>query len=213
MVDAKFGVHSPRLSDMGQALEDCQRLVLKICRDQKGLKDALEAPEGTDATGSEPLQGSFSDVEGEALRSPSGAISLQYPLSSNNSSADVQETQIWNEALKILQSGGFKRALELLLAASSSQPSERGRCRYRFLVAKLCLKAGHPELSRPIVEQLNSMVTELQLEKWESPFWISEILEALHQCLTTGEDADEEVGRAKELFKKICTMDVTKALK
>jgi type VI secretion system protein ImpA len=126
--------------------------------------------------------------------------------------ADSQETPIWNEALRTMQSGGFKDALNLLLAAASSQQSERGRCRYRFLVAKLCLKAGHPELARPIVEQLNTMISELQLEKWESPFWISEILEALYQCLTSAEGYEEDVSRANELFRRICTMDVTKAL-
>ncbi|MFZ4858660.1 MAG: type VI secretion system protein TssA [Desulfuromonadaceae bacterium] len=213
-VDAKFGAHSPRLSDLGQTIEECHRLVFKIGRDQKGLKEVSEESTDTDETARQLSTENVSDFGGETTtNTPVAASSQNFAMPLNSSSADLQETQIWSEALRILQNGGFKKALELLLSAATSQASERGRCRYRFLVAKLCLKAGQPELARPIIEQLNTMVIDLQLEKWESPFWISEILEALYQCLTTGEDADDEAGRAKELFKKICTMDVTKALK
>ena len=67
-------------------------------------------------------------------------------------------------------------------------------------------------MAKPILEQLYIMITELQLEKWESPTWIAEVLESLHQCLLSAEFADEDPARARELFRKICTMDVTKAL-
>lgn len=238
IVDMKFGPHAPGLSKLGTALDECRRLVLKICIEQKGLKEAFgrqaasggeasepseaaEASEHSDSAGlvtdsdTTPAgadQGQDHTPEAPAAAStvaagaPSAAL-LQVPNAS-----EAQETRIWNEALRIMQSRGFKPALDLLLAAASSQSSERGRCRYRFLVAKLCLKAGRPELARPIVEQLNTLITELQLEKWECPFWIAEILEALYQCLISGEDRDEEAVRARELFRKICTMDVTRAL-
>ena len=38
------------------------------------------------------------------------------------------------------------------------------------------------------------------------------VLEALYQCLTCGEPSDEDLARAQELFRKLCTLDVTKAL-
>jgi type VI secretion system protein ImpA len=37
------------------------------------------------------------------------------------------------------------------------------------------------------------------------------VLEALYRCLTAG-DANEDPGRAGELFRKMCTLDVTKAM-
>jgi type VI secretion system protein ImpA len=216
-VDRNYGVHAPRLSDLGQALEDCQRLVLKVCREQKGLTGVPDAQApaqvpGPGASGALPAQGraTAEPVAPGRPASASPAASFSFPLPSG--SDESQETPIWNEALRIMQERGFKEALNLLLAAASSQSSERGRSRYRFLVARLCLKGGRPELARPIVEQLNTMITELQLEKWECPFWISGIYQALHQCLSSGEAQGEEAQRAQELFRKICTMDVTKAL-
>jgi type VI secretion system protein ImpA len=219
-VDRKYGRHAPRLSDLGQALEDCSRLVQKICREQKGLpelNDALDVAHAGNPA-SEAFSGLLAEATAVAGASHSGGPLASHPerdflsASSGNDGSEMQEARHWDEALRVMQGAGLREALNLLLAAASSQSSERGRCRYRFLVAKLCLKGGRPDLAHPILEQLNSMINELQLVKWECPFWISGIYEALHGCLLAGEVAGEESSRANELFKKICTMDVTKAL-
>lgn len=212
--EEKFGRHAPRLLDLGAALEECQRLVLKICREQKGLKDALDdipaSNPGPEAAGNLPAENRSGAAAGLPASGTPAAGFFANPA--GDGTAACQETLIWDQALGVMSNRGFKEALNLLLAAASSQSSQRGRNRYRFLVAKLCLKGGRPELARPIVEQLNTTIAELQLEKWECPFWISEIYEALYQCLKSGEECDEDAARAKELFRKICTMDVTKAL-
>lgn len=106
----------------------------------------------------------------------------------------------------------MKNALAQLLAASCASPSERDRNRYRLLMGKLCLLAGRPDLARPILEELAALIEELHLERWESPLWIAEVLEALYQCLTSGEPSDDDRGRAGELFRRICSLDVTKAI-
>ncbi|MCJ7495432.1 MAG: type VI secretion system domain-containing protein, partial [Deltaproteobacteria bacterium] len=107
---------------------------------------------------------------------------------------------------------GMKDALAKLLGASNCAPSVRARNRYRLLMAKLCLEADRPDLARPIVEELNHMIEELHLERWESPLWIAEVLDALYQCLTRGEPSDEDKNRGKALFQKLCTTDVTRAM-
>jgi type VI secretion system protein ImpA len=210
-VDEKFGNQAPRVSEIGQILDECNRIVIKICREQKGLRDAFEAAQEptTDAKPS-PDAGSVVDRPGEQNSHMSSGSVLQLPVMGGSEGA--QEAALWSEAVRIMQGGALKEALNLLLAAAGSQPSERGRSRYRFLVAKLCLKAGRPDLAKPIVEQLYTMITEFHLENWESPTWIAEVIESLYQCLISAEYADEDPARAQELFRKICTMDVTKAL-
>jgi type VI secretion system protein ImpA len=79
-------------------------------------------------------------------------------------------------------------------------------------MTKLCLEADRPDLARPIVEELNHLIEELHLERWESPLWMAEVLDALYQCLTRGEPSDEDKNRAKALFQKLCTTDVTRAM-
>jgi type VI secretion system protein ImpA len=75
----------------------------------------------------------------------------------------------------------------------------------------LCLKADRPDLAKPILEELHALIEELNLERWESANWIADVLEALYKCLTAG-DANEDLSRAAQLFQKMCTLDVTKAM-
>jgi type VI secretion system protein ImpA len=84
--------------------------------------------------------------------------------------------------------------------------------RFKLLMARLCLKAERPDLARPIAEELYALIEELHLDRWESPVWIAEVLDALYQCLTAGEPSDDDMNRARILFQKLCTTDVTKAL-
>jgi type VI secretion system protein ImpA len=128
------------------------------------------------------------------------------------SDSDSAEKAVWEEALQIMKTSGMKDALAKLLGASNCAPSVRARNRYRLLMAKLCLEADRPDLARPIVEELDHMIEELHLERWESPLWIAEVLDALYQCLTRGEPSDEDKNRGKALFQKLCTTDVTRAM-
>jgi type VI secretion system protein ImpA len=126
--------------------------------------------------------------------------------------SESMENARWNEALQLMATAGMKKALGQLLAAAHSAPSVRARNRYRLLMAKLCLEAGRADLARPIVEELHALIEELHLERWESPLWIAEVLDALYQCLTMGEPSDEDIDKAKALFQRLCTTDVTKAM-
>jgi len=210
IIDEKFGNHAPRISEIGQILDECNRIVVKICREQKGLKNAIEST--AEVLQEEMATGNTSSDYGSLERCGEASPGTSLILPSSAGSEATQETALWNEALRVMQAGSLKEALNLLLLAAGSQPSERGRSRYRFLVAKLCLRAGRPDLAKPIIEQLYSMISEYHLENWESPAWIAEVIESLYQCLISAEFVNEDPARAQELFRKICTMDVTKAL-
>lgn len=210
LIDQKFGVQAPRVSEIGQVLDDCYRMVVKICREQKGLNDVFDTtPDAAVESESSGDSTPESNSDDQGNDSASGAA---FPLLMPGGGEATQETAIWNEAVRIMQAGSLKEALNLLLLAAGSQPSERGRSRYRYLVVKLCLRAGRPDLAKPLVEQLYSMISEFHLENWESPAWIAEVIESLYQCLISAEYVNEDPARAQELFRKICTMDVTKAL-
>jgi type VI secretion system protein ImpA len=81
------------------------------------------------------------------------------------------------------------------------------------MMAKLALLAERPDISRPIVEELYALINEIHLEKWESPLWIAEVIEAYYQCLTSpGASEDDRLKAENELFPKLCSLDITKAL-
>ncbi len=204
-VDEKFGSEAPRLAELREAIEDCERVIMKIFKEKKDL-DAIEEPEPAteEATATE-----VNEVEEEEDASSEDV--LPFPADRILDSGSLEKA-MWKDALAKLKASGIKKALGQLFSASCSAPSVREKNRYQLLMAKLCLKAERPDLARPIAEKLNTLIEELQLERWESPVWIADVLDTLYKCLTAGETTDEDIGRAKTLLQRLCTTDVTKAM-
>ena len=213
IIDEKFGSNAPRTAELREAVESCRQLALKLLEKKKEKEPDPEplpqAEEEAAATGEE--EGIQASGEEEMQTQAGPAAGGTFPAIQFSDAASAEKA-MWQDALKKLSSGGIKQALDQLYKASCSMPSVREQNRYRLLMAKLCLKAERPDLARPIVEQLYALIEELQLGRWESPMWIAEVFETLYQCLTSGTPSDDDMGRAQELFRRICTMDVTKAM-
>lgn len=217
-IDEKFGREAPRLAELKAAIEGCQQIVARILKDRK-LDIPVAPAEGKDSgTAEEPENksgpGGLEIAENKPAASGSPAVSLGMPLTAAQLSdpGSIEKTR-WEEAVRLMSNAGMEQALELLYAASCSSPSIRDHNRYLLLMSKLCLKAQRPDLARPIAEKLYALIEELQLERWESPIWIADVIDTLYQCLTRGDDrTDEDIFRAKELLRKLCITDVTKAM-
>jgi len=220
LVDEKFGRDAPRLSDLVKACEDCQRVVNTILKDKGGRDIPAPAPapeleaapepgkpkksRATKAPQEEPL------TPQNVQQAPAAQFTAPQPQYSDQVS---QEDAVWLLAQETLETSGINPALAQLLGASGSAPSIRQKNRYRLMMAKLALKADRPDIARPIVEELYALTGELNLERWESPLWIAEIIEAYYQCLTSPIASDDDRSKAEyELFPKLCSLDITKAL-
>jgi type VI secretion system protein ImpA len=209
--DEKFGKEAPRLAELRKSLEDCNQLVSKILKEKRELE-----PDEPEATGEEDTA---ADEESASPVSEPASADIEAPRligpdsmpSGTLSDSAAHENVLWQKANELLNTSGIKAGLQQLLVASTTAPSVRQRNRYRLLMARLCLKADRPDLAKPILEELYALIEELNLERWESPNWIANVLEALYKCLTVG-DANEDPSRAEELFRKMCTLDVTKAM-
>jgi len=120
------------------------------------------------------------------------------------------DSKIWDNAIELTTKIGFEEVISSLHSLCCRSISKREHNRYRLIIAKLCLKHNKPELALPILEDLETLINKYNLEKWESPLWISDIYSSLHQCLTVLDDENEKL---PELFRKICNIDMTKAMK
>jgi type VI secretion system protein ImpA len=216
IVDERFGSNGPRLAEFRKALENLEQFIssekiAKMIRKEKEKREIVRESEAQ-TENVDTLQQEEKEGVHEELYPSSPTTSAGPFLANKFSDSESLEKSMWEDSLKKLKIGGIKKALEQLYGASCSMPSVREKNRYRLLMAKLCLKAERPDLARPIAEELYALIEELQLERWESPMWIAEIHTALYQCLTAGTPSAEDTQRAEELFKKICTTDVTKAM-
>ncbi len=216
VMDSRFGMEAPRLADLRTALEECEDFVTRVLK-ERGVSEQTEenaSEAAVDRQTLPPEQPEPDEVPGDAPKGETGQTSS----SSSQAAAgfallaqeSISEQSLWSQALQQLQTDGLSGPLMQLLEASARAPSLREQSRLELLMAKLCLRADRPDLALPIVEKLNGLIEELNLERWESPKWIAEVLEALYQCLTRGENPDWD--RARQIFEKICTLDVTKAV-
>jgi len=209
--DEKFGNEAPRLAELRKSLEDCIQLVSKILKEKRELE-----PDEPESTGEEDTTAAENSVSPETEPAPvdvesAGPIDIDSVPTGTITDSAAHETALWQKSNELLKASGIKAALQQLLVASSTAPSVRQRNRYRLLMARLCLKADRPDLAKPILEELYALIEEISLERWEAPNWIADVLEALYKCLTAG-DANDDPSRAEELFRKMCTLDVTKAM-
>jgi len=212
-VDEKFGSQAPRLSDLGNMIDDFQRVILKLLEEKGGQAPRKESLVREETTVPSVENEAVKDTESVSMP-PEPTTQMEVtPVKTMVISEPVSnEDSIWQAALQAMKKSGIKSGLNQILTASNSAPSARDRNRYRLMMAKLCLKAGRPDLSRPIIEELYALMEELHLDRWESPIWISEVIDAYYQCLTKGEPSDEDMSKARILFQKLCTLDVTKAI-
>jgi len=211
LTDEKFGNEAPRLAELRESLEACKQLVAKILKEKRALEpdeeetasrtDTAPADDGTPPEAASVPVDIVVEHRSNADFSPTGMIA----------DAAAQEDLLWQRAGELLKTSGIRAGLQQLQVASSTAASVRQRNRYRLLMAKLCLKADRSDLAKPILEELHALIEELNLERWESPNWIADVLEALYRCLTAG-DANDDPDRAGALFRKMCTLDVTKAM-
>jgi len=217
LLDEKFGSEAPRTAEFKLALEECQRFIAKTLKLKKELdpdpepeEAVAEAPAGGDDS-PDPMEGPESGGPPATVAAAPATVQGQVVVGMI-SDTEPHEAAVWNSALTCLKKDGIKKALDILFTASCSVSSIRSVNRYRLLMAKLCLQAERTDLARPIAEELNTAVEELGLERWESPVWVGDVLGALYRCLIRAEDSSDDQYRAEEIFKKMCTIDPTRAL-
>jgi type VI secretion system protein ImpA len=211
LVDEKFGKEAPRLSELRDSLEDCRQLVMRILKEKRVLEPDEEDP----APEENPV--ADENMAPEKVESGPTAVepfqSAKKPVAPQGMVSDPasREDALWQKACELLKTAGIRAGLQQLQMASTTAPSVRERTRHRLLMAKLCLEAERPDLARPILEELHALIEELNLERWEASSWIADVLEGLYKCLTAG-DGHDDPDRAEALFRKMCTLDVTKAM-
>jgi type VI secretion system protein ImpA len=241
-LDEKFGRKAPSISNFQSAVADCRQTLKRILekKNPKAIQAEAEpeaesgppkqegfvgrlfrkhrpsSPEAGAATAkqtAEQVQKDLGGTGGEATMTEVPPLAVVVPDAGDAGfDSEALEVARWNAALQTMETDGMKQALGQLQAAAHSAPSVRARNRYRLMMAKLCLETGRVDLARPIIEELAALIEELKLDRWESPRWIADVQEAHYQCLTWGEPSDEDLGKATDLFRKLCTTDVTKAM-
>lgn len=216
LINEKFGVAGPSVSNIKSSIDDCLTVVGRIFKEKlEADPDPVPVQQVSDDQVAETA-GNLGDDSAAATDfstniSSTGRLS-EIPSAVFFNQSEGREQALWEDASQKLRGGDVKKALEQLFMASCTSTSVREKNRYRLLIAKLCLKADRADLAKPILEELYTLVEDFQLERWESPVWVAELIEALYKCLTSKRYVEENGTRAETLLTRLCTIDITKAM-
>lgn len=207
-----FAPDPPGFSQLMEAIDACtwvaDRIFKDKCKSEVLPEDMEPAPEVKPVGGAEVSPPT--DEAQPAVKSDPGSLLGTHeiqPRAIGDISPD--ESGLWQRAVQKLGQGRLKEAMDQMLSAAALAPSTREKNRYLLLLAKLCLKAERVDLARPIAEELHNKVETLNLGQWEHPCWIAEVVETLYRCLAAVDEGGTD--RARELFQKLCLLNVTKA--
>ncbi len=200
-----FAPNPPGFTQLMEAIEACGHVVGRIFKDKQ--KSEIVPQEEIEITSTEKLSVPLTETNDRELQPAHEALSAMHAGAIGDISK--AEKTIWQMVSEKMGTGRLKEAMDHLLSAAALSPSIREKSRYFLLLAKLCLKADRADLAKPIVEDLYCMIETLQLDKWEHPSWVAEVVETLYRCLAANDELQSD--RAKALFQKLCLLNVTKA--
>jgi len=209
VLNEKFAPDPPGLTQMIAAIEACARVVGRIFKDKHKSEIAPQEEIEVGRTPGFPQAHLESFAVDPVSYPDQGRAEMPMPVRNAISDISSSERWLWKQVLEKLEQGHLKNAMNQLLSAAALAPSIREKTRYQLLVAKLCLKADRVDLAGPIVEELYKLIEALNLEKWEHPSWVAEVVETLYRCLSA--NGTEETDRTKTLFEKLCLLNVTRA--
>jgi type VI secretion system protein VasJ len=123
----------------------------------------------------------------------------------------------YEQAKKLAAEGKLSEALGVLQAGARQDGSRRSRFFRRFYMAQLCLQGNQPLVACSLLEELDREMERVALATWDAgvalDVWTH--LHRSYEMLKGREDIPQEsLGeRARQVFAKICQVDVTRALK
>ena len=209
VLEEKFLNCAPSLAELASVVDGCGALLESLYGQDPTVEEDM-------AAAGAPGRSEAGEIKGTGTAQPDGIASptaRDLPAAASVAAGPgLPERTLWGDAFAMLEVGRLQEALSMLLYTSNSSDSVRDRNRGRLLMGKLCLQAGRPDLARPIIEELHRVIEELKLELWESPLWIAEVLEAYYQCLQAGGPRECDLDLAQTLFRRICSLDITKAM-
>ena len=200
-----FAPNPPGFTQLMEAIDACAHVAKRIFKDKR--KSEIVPQEEMEIASTDNLSVCLTEIHDRHMQPVNVALSAMHA----NAIGDISkaEKSIWRMVSEKVEKGRLKEAMDHLLSAAALSPSIREKSRYFLLLAKLCLKADRADLASPIAEDLYHMIETLQLDKWEHPSWVAEVVETLYRCLAATDNLQSD--RAKTLFQKLCLLNVTKA--
>ncbi len=120
-----------------------------------------------------------------------------------------ETTDAFESATQAAASGRTQEAIEILEREIAREASGRRRFRRRLQLAEICMNSGHKAVALPILEGLAQEIERRDLEAWEDPDLLINVLRLLFLCMEKQKNRAEE---REKVYARICRLAPTQAL-
>lgn len=133
-------------------------------------------------------------------------------LVDSHDAADTATPRRRDEALALARAGRTSDALALLQEEITAATSGRERFLCKLDMAEICLESERTALAYPLLDELAETIERARLEEWEDKDLVARAWTALVTCCRLLESNPEAQARGQEIFRRLCRLDVSKAL-
>lgn len=200
-------------TDRTAAANACRSLLRAFLADFPSLPDA-ELGDGTPTASAETRAW----LRDEILPQPSAAAGFpeltipEPPPPAPAASGGADSTpDTWSTAMDLARANRAPEAIDLIRRAMSTASTGRERFHRKLELAELCLMVNRQHVALPLCEDLARQMDEFRLEEWESEALCARVWAAYYRCLRSPGAVTGTDERLRQVFARLCRLDVNQA--
>jgi type VI secretion system protein ImpA len=140
------------------------------------------------------------------VEAPPIELAAKPPEVEDETLAEAEPGDIFDEALKTAREGRTAEAMTTLNRQLTTERSGRGRFKRRVQIAHLLMATGRERVAQPILDEIAKEIESRRLEEWEDGEAVAYPLALLLRCA----DSDQDLKR--RLYASICRLDPVRAM-
>ena len=150
----------------------------------------------------------------EAGSAPAGSAVVGLRAEEAEDLAGIDEAR--RQGQELARKKRLREALMLVEAGAGRARTVRGKAQWKLEAARLCMQAGRHETAYVQLQELDAMVAGSTPEDW-APDLCADLVKNLYLCHRetvsfTDPRPPEEVVRSRELWRRLCRLDIVAAL-
>jgi len=129
-----------------------------------------------------------------------------------NEPAIAPSDDAWGACEQMARSGNVDGAIAAMATLAAREPTGRVRFMRRLMLADLCLQSSRTKLATRILEELNEIIADRSLDRWESVEMIGGVWTRLLRCYRDKAAGTRSREKEVDLFAKLSRLDPWQAV-
>lgn len=194
VADERFGNAAPGFSSVKETFSGIRQILLPARKrkheEEQGQRKVAPPPDG------------IKEQPGQ----PGSPPAVQPVLTAVEGPQQPGDGKDWQEAESLVRAGKLDLGLAQMAALAARETTGRGRFLRKLMLSEVCLNNGRDRMARTLLEELNALINEFKLDRWESSQLVGPVWSRLYKLYRKSEDTSDQE-RSRELYNRLCSLD------